>query len=140
MKHAATSLAALAVVALVAGTVEAKGSSHPKASHAPVTLVKHGGSHGGQHGYGNSYGHRNSHGYSSRHGYRGSHGYGSPYRSSYGYHQAGCGSGYCRPRVHPPVVVNPYVYPSRYPSYGYVYRPSSSFHYRGNGFGLSIGF
>jgi len=129
MKHAATSLAALAVVAFVAGTVEARGPSHSKASHAPVTLVKHGGSHGSHHGYRSSYGHRSPHGYSSRHGY-GNH------RGSYhGYHH-----GYYRPQVHPPVVVNPYAYPYRYPSYGYGYRPSSSFHYRGNGFGLSIGF
>lgn len=135
MKHAATSLAALAVVALVAGTVEARGPSHSKASHAPVTLAKHGGSHGSHHGYRSSYGHRSPHGYSSHHGYRGSHGYGSHHRSYHGYHH-----GYYRPRVHPPVFVHPHVSPYRYPSYGYVYRPSSSFHYRGNGFGLSIGF
>lgn len=129
MKHAATSLAALAVVALVAGTVEARGRSHPKASHGQVTLVKHGGSHGSHHGY------RSSHGHRSHHGYRGHHGHGSHHRSHYGYHH-GC----YRPWGHPPVFVHPHVYRYRYPSYGYVYRPSSSFYYRGNGFGLSIGF
>jgi len=146
MRHAAASLAALAVIALVAGTVEAKSPSHSKSGHASVTLAKHGGSHGSHHGNRSSYGHRGPQGYSSHHGYsshRGyssHHGYRSPYRSSYGHHHPGCRCGYCRPRYHPPVVVNPYVYPYGYPSYGHVYRPSTSLHYRGNGFGLSIGF
>ena len=59
MRQTATTLTALAAVALLVSAAEARGPSHPKAGHASVTLVKHGGSHGGSHG---SRGFQGSHG------------------------------------------------------------------------------
>jgi hypothetical protein len=116
MRIAAIAIAALAAAALTFGA----GPAEANAAHGVISPVGH-------------YGHPGYHGYH--------HGYG--YRRGYGCH----GPSVYRPPVfgHPPVVVPfpghpPVVHPPVYRSYRYHRYPSGGFHYRGRGFGFSIGF
>ncbi|MFH1266168.1 MAG: hypothetical protein ABIK89_10610 [Planctomycetota bacterium] len=118
MRRLTLGLVALAGVALAASTVEAGTFSAPAAGHASVTLVAH-------HGHG---------GFRDRPGYS--------YRQPHFSHHPG------RARVHPPMIVYPPVYLPVYPPvypyrslYGYPYgSPNGSIYYRGQGFGISLGF
>ena len=138
MRRVTLSLVVLAVVGLTASTALA-GTSSPKVSlHMGTTLVGHHGGHGYSYGHG-SYGHGSyGHGYRSPYHSR----YRSPYRSQY------YGRG---PRIiypapgHPPVVIPfpghpPVVHPPVYRRRSSYYGPHSGIHYRGPGFGISIGF
>jgi hypothetical protein len=118
MRRVTLSLVVLAVVGLAASTALA-GTSSPKVSlQLGPTLVAHHGSPGYGHG------HRS---YRYGHHPRPYH----PYRPG--------GPVIVRPIVPPPPAV---IYP--YPSYDryqpYYYGPSGGIHYRGPGFGISIGF
>jgi hypothetical protein len=109
-------LAVVAIVGLAADLAVAGQSSYQGPAQASVTLVGHRGHHGHSHGY-RSY----------RYGH-------CPPRHHYYYHH------YRRPAVivAPPVYAYPpTVYPRVYSRY---YHPYGGFHYRGPGFGISIGF
>lgn len=112
MKRVALSLAVLAVLALAANTASAAG---PHGSSPQVTLVAHGGWGSPHHGHqGPSWGPGHGHGY--------------------GPHP---------PVYRRPIVVPVPVPPPPYPVYRYYrppYYPGATFSYRGNGFGISIGF
>jgi hypothetical protein len=126
MRRVTLSLVVLAIVGLAASTALAGTSSPTVSLHLGTTLVGHHGGHGYSYGHG-GYAHR-SYGY----------GYRSPYRS----YRYGHGMGYRY--IHPPVVIPfpghpPVVHPPIY-RHRYYYRPHSGIHYRGPGFGISIGF
>lgn len=114
MRRVTLSLVVLAVVGLAASTAWA-GSSSPKvALQVGPTLVAHHGPHG--------------------HGHRGHH----PHRY-YPHRSYRRGPVVVRPPLPPPPPVI-YSYPSYYRHPSYYYGPSSGIHYRGPGFGISIGF
>ena len=116
MRRITLSLAALALVSLVAGTAKA-ATSYPVAAHVGTTMVSH-------------YGHSGHHGHRSYH-----HGFRHPYR----YH------GHSRVIIHPRVIAHPPVYHHYRTHYGYPVHPHyyssrGGFSYYGRGFGISIGF
>ncbi|NLX94743.1 MAG: hypothetical protein GXY83_01065 [Rhodopirellula sp.] len=112
MRKVTVILAALATIAITAGTVMADGGSPRHA--ASVQLVSHG-----------------HHGHSGHHGYPGYRGH------TYRYH-----GGYGHPAVVYPVPVYPprYGYPCHVPSYRVYSYPGGVIDYRGRNFGFSIGF
>jgi hypothetical protein len=113
MRRVTLSLVVLAVVGLAASTALADSSSPKVALQLGPTLVAHHGSHG--------------------------HGHGHPGPAPYRYHSYRRGPVIVRPIVPPPPAVI-YPYPSYYRYQPYYYGPSGGIHYRGPGFGISIGF
>jgi len=122
MRRVTLVLAVLAAVGLAANAALAGSSSPSVALHVGTTMVGHHGHHGHSHGYI-------------------TYGYGRPYRYRY--------YGYGGPVIVGPVVPSrpaviytvPAYPPPPPPVYRrYYYSPHGSVHYRGSGFGISIGF
>jgi hypothetical protein len=128
MRRVTLSLVVLVVVGLAASTALAGPHSPTVSLGVGTTLVGHPGGHGYRSG---SYGYR-SYGY----GYRYPYGYHSHRRSLRAYHPYS---------YHPPVVVPfpghpPVVHPPTHRYRSYHHSPHGGIHYRGRGFGISIGF